>query len=348
MSRPAYSLSVVIPLYNGEGWIGRCIDHIAAAVHRAELDDVEVILVDDGSTDGGVAEARASASTAGPLPLQVISQPNLGRFRARLAGLQQAKGEYVLFIDTRVFLDENSLAYLAPLVAEPDAQVWTAHVEANTELSRIASFWQAIEHVAWRRYFTNPRRMSFGIDEFDYFPKGTTALFGPTALLLDAFESFRPTVADWRLANDDTAVLRWVAERVPINIAPDYRCLYNSRTTLPAFLRHSRHRGSVLIDGYLRRGTRFVVPIIVVLAATPVGIVWALRRPRQAVAAAVIGSVGAGAAARARGARSDDAKVLAVLAVPFGVSYLTGMWRGVITRVVALRSRTNEGDSCGS
>ena len=277
------------------------------------------------------------------LALDVISQPNLGRFRARLAGLERAKHDYVLFIDTRVFIEEGALAYLAPLLDEPGAQVWTAHVEANTELSRIAGFWQAIEHVAWRRYFAHPQRTSFGIDEFDYFPKGTTALLGPVALLLEAFESFRPTVADWRIANDDTAVLRWVAERVPINISPGYRALYNSRTSLPAFLRHSRHRGSVLIDGYLRPGTRFFVPIIAVLAATPIGIGWALRRPRRAVVVGMVGAASAGLGARARGARSDDATVLAVLALPFGVSYLIGMWRGVFERLLALRSGEVEG-----
>ena len=103
---------------------------------------------------------------------------------------------------------------------------------ANTELSPIAGFWQAIEHVAWRRYFQPPRTTSYGLDDFDYFPKGTTALVAPRQLLIDAFDAFVPTVSDWSKVNDDTAVLRWVAERTPINISPLYSCVYNSRTDL--------------------------------------------------------------------------------------------------------------------
>ena len=135
--------------------------------------------------------------------------------------------------------------------------------------THLPGFWQAIEHVAWRRYFREPRTMSYGIEAFDFYPKGTTALIAPTALLIEAFDAFDPTVGDWHKVNDDTAVLRWVAERTPINISPHYASTYNARTSLSAFLRHAEHRGTVLIDGYLRPGARFAGPIVGVLAATP-------------------------------------------------------------------------------
>lgn len=336
---PDVAVSVIIPVFNGQGWIGRCITHVVTAVQRAELGRAEVIVIDDGSQDATVAEAQAALQEHPGVELIVIEQPNSGRFAARRRGLEVAKFPHVLFIDTRVFLDPDALAFVVPFLSDPDRQVWTSHVEAVTDENPIAGFWQAIEHVAWRRYFRTPRTTSFGIDEFDYYPKGTTALLAPRDLLIEAFDSFDPTVGDWHKVNDDTAVLRWVAERTPINISPGYSSRYNARTDLVPFLKHAEHRGTVLIDGYLRSGTRFAAPIAGVLFATP-GIVWfTLRHPIRAAALALAGAIAAATGARALGARSHDAKVLGMYSVPFGVAYLAGMWRGFFLRFVWLRRR---------
>ena len=96
-------------------------------------------------------------------------------------------------------------------------------------------------------------------------------------------------------------MLRWVAERVPINISPGYASTYHARVDLASFLRHANHRGTVLIDGYLRPGTRFAVPIVIVLAASPVGAVLALRHPKVALGLAATGTVAAGVTVRALG-----------------------------------------------
>lgn len=334
-SSPA--LSAIIPVFNGEGWIGRCLQHLEAAVVAAGI-EAEVLLVDDGSTDATVAEASAALHD-GHVALHVISQSNAGRFAARRAGLGLALADTVLFIDTRVFIDRDALAFVMPKVSDPATSVWTSHVIAATEDNPIAGFWQAIEHVAWRRYFKQPRTMSYGIEDFDFFPKGTTALIAPRKLLIDAFDAFDPTVDDWHKVNDDTAVLRWVAERVPINISPEYRSTYNARTTLPAFLKHAEHRGTVLIDGYLRPGARFAGAIGIVLAMTPVGLWFFVRHPIRSVALAVAGSAAAAVASERLGARRHDSLVLGRYAVPFGAAYLLGMWRGVALRAMSWRRR---------
>ena len=338
------SLSIIIPVFNGEGWIGRCLAHLVAAIGVAELSSVEVLLIDDGSTDGTLAEAEAALLAATDVSLRTISQPNSGRFAARRLGLEQAKYEFVLFIDTRVFIAESALAFVAPRLNGADERVWTSHVEAATADNPIAGFWQAIEHMAWRRYFKQPRTMSFGIDEFDYFPKGTTALIAPKAMLIEAFDAFAPTVTDWHKVNDDTAVLRWVAERTPINISPHYASTYNARTNLISFVKHAEHRGTVLIDGYLRRGTRFAGPIVGVLVLTPAVVWFALRHPIRAAMLGAAGSVAAAAGARSLGVRKADARILGTLAVPFGVAYLTGMWRGVLLRLSWLKQRRGQTD----
>jgi glycosyltransferase involved in cell wall biosynthesis len=327
------SLTAIIPVFNGAGWIGQSVAHVDRAVGRARFGHAEIIVVDDGSTDATVAEVEALQTAT---PLRLLRQGNAGRFRAREAGLEVATGDFVLFVDTRVFLAEGALAYIEEYIDDPNSAVWTADVRLSTEGNYLGRFWRAIEHVAWRRYFRHPRRTSFGLDEFDYFPKGTTAFFCPRVLLLEAYKAFVPTVSDPSKINDDTALLRFVAARFPINIAPEYTCLYHARTTLGSFLRHANHRGSVLIDGYLRPGTRFAVPIAVVLALTPIVVALMILAPLFILAACLAGSVAAGLGAAALGADAQDAAVLGGLAVPFGVAYLLGMWRGFFLKLQQL------------
>jgi len=329
------SLSVVLPVFNGEGWIGRSLAKVDAAIAGFPFATAEILVVDDGSTDGTVSEVeRTSLRT----PLRVIRQQNQGRFLARKRGLAEATGDFLLFVDTRVFLDEEALAFVGPQLGDPASQVWTADVRAETRGNPIARFWKAIEHVAWRDYHNNPRHVRYGIDKFDFYPKGTTALLCPTALMRAAYDAFTPTVADSSKINDDTALLRFVAERQPINIAPGYGCTYHARSSLEAFVKHAHHRGSVLIDGYLHPGVRFAKAIVVVLAATPLGVVVAITWPGLALAAAGVGAIFAGVVAKAKGAETADAVVLAGLSIPFGVAYLGGMWKGVLSRLALRRA----------
>src|SRR4051794_24316301 len=139
----APSLSIIIPVLNGEGWIGRCISHIRAAIDAAAISQVEVLVIDDGSTDETVREASAALPESSGIVLKVFSQSNSGRFAARRLGLSHAIHEFVLFIDTRVFIDQDALAFVLPLLADPKQTVWTSHVEAATDGNPLAGFWQA-------------------------------------------------------------------------------------------------------------------------------------------------------------------------------------------------------------
>src|SRR5689334_12637249 len=92
------SLSVVIPVFNEENWITRCVDALVASAAHANW-PAEVIVVDDGSTDGTGQRLAELADRHG---ITVISQPNRGRFEARRAGLAKAGGQQVLLLDSRV------------------------------------------------------------------------------------------------------------------------------------------------------------------------------------------------------------------------------------------------------
>ena len=322
-------LSIVIPAFNSSGWITQCLEHLSAALKNAQISDAEVIVVDDGSTDGTGQEAQRFPG----LPIHLVSQENQGRFLARENGLAKCSGSHVLFLDTRVFLAETSLTFVLPFLNEANSSLWTAHVEANTTGNPIARFWRAIESIFWRRYMKNPTTTSFGLEDFDYYPKGTTALIAPAGLIREAITAFRPTVTDWRKVNDDTALLRYAAERTRIHISPQYACTYNARTNLKAFLHHANHRGSVLIDGYLRKGTRLNIPIWGVLLLAPIGLTLSLMFWELAVGALVLIPIALFVFVSILGINKIDAMVLAGLFWPFSISYLCGMYWGLWLKV---------------
>jgi glycosyltransferase involved in cell wall biosynthesis len=318
-------LTTVIPAYNAEGWIGRTLEHLRTALNNAGIADSQVIVVDDGSNDGTAAEANAVDGLA----LEVITTPNQGRFLARKTGLGSATGTHILFLDSRVFLQPASLNFVLPFLEQKETSLWTADVSPVTDGNPIARFWRAIETVFWRRYMRRPKTTSFGEDDFDYYPKGTTALIGPAELLRDAINDFVPTVDDWRKVNDDTALLRYAVKRSRINISPDYACIYNARTNLRAFMKHANHRGAVLIDGFLRPGTRLRIPISIVLAVAPLGLVLAFLQWKLAIATIIAAPLLVACACGALGAKFRDVVVLGVLFWPFSIAYLGGMYTGL-------------------
>lgn len=89
MAVPA--ISVIVPVYNGEKYIENCVQNI----RKQTLKDVEIIFVDDGSTDGTLEHLRRLESEA----VKVFTQKNTGAGGARNYGLPHATGDYVIFLD---------------------------------------------------------------------------------------------------------------------------------------------------------------------------------------------------------------------------------------------------------
>lgn len=94
--------SIIVPAYNVEQYLPKCIE----SVLTQSLQDFELILVDDGSTDQTSAICDQYQKTPA---IKVIHQPNAGLSAARNAGVQQASGEYLLFLDGDDFLEPNAL-----------------------------------------------------------------------------------------------------------------------------------------------------------------------------------------------------------------------------------------------
>ncbi len=88
-------LSVVIPIYNVERWLPACLDSVLAPA----CEDYEILAVNDGSTDRS-GEIAADYAARRPDRIRVISTPNGGLGHARNTGLEEARGDYLLFLDS--------------------------------------------------------------------------------------------------------------------------------------------------------------------------------------------------------------------------------------------------------
>lgn len=115
-------VSVVIPCYNAERYLARAVESVLAQTRPAD----EVIVVDDGSTDGSAALARGFGGT-----VRAVSQPNGGVAVARNQGLALARGRWVAFLDADDEWFPHKLErQVAALEASPDLR-WCA---CNAEL----------------------------------------------------------------------------------------------------------------------------------------------------------------------------------------------------------------------
>lgn len=98
--------SIIIPMYNSEKYIRRCLE----SVIDQEFNDYEVIVIDDGSTDETIE--IISKYVDSELNIELIQQNNAGVSAARNTALNYATGEYILFLDSDDYLIGNSMSRL--------------------------------------------------------------------------------------------------------------------------------------------------------------------------------------------------------------------------------------------
>jgi len=319
------TLSVVIPVRNEAAQLPATIDALIAELDGSGF-EAELVVVDDGSTDGSADAARAAAG--GRATLSIVHRGGEGRFVARRAGLEAATGELALLLDARVRLERGALGFLHERVAQGE-EVWNAHVHVDSE-SPFGVFWGLLAELAWRDYFDDPRTTSFGEDEFDRFPKGTTCFLAPRALLLSAFAAFETHYRNIKLANDDTPILRSIARRTRIGISPSFACTYAPRTTLGRFFRHAVHRGTVFLDGHGTPESRFFPIVAAFFPVSAALALAALRRPALVPASlAACGLVAAAYGVQA-GRSPREVLVLATVTPVYAVGHGLGMWRGLL------------------
>lgn len=110
-------VSVIIPVYNTSRYLRECLDSVAAQTHS----DLEVIIIDDGSTDDS-PEICAGAARHDHR-FRVIRQANAGQSAARNTGLDTASGDYVMFMDSDDIAHPSLVGRLLDMAQSTDAEI---------------------------------------------------------------------------------------------------------------------------------------------------------------------------------------------------------------------------------
>lgn len=112
-------LTFIVPLYNDEKYLSTCLDSIL----KTDLDksDYEVVVINDGSVDGGPAIAEDYAKRYDNF--RVYHQENQGLSVARNHGMQEAKGDYIWFVDSDDYVDATNISPILQMLDEKNIQV---------------------------------------------------------------------------------------------------------------------------------------------------------------------------------------------------------------------------------
>ena len=130
-------ISVIVPVYNVIEYLSRCIESILSQANQ----EIEVILINDGSTDGSAELCDKLAYS--DKRVQVVHQENTGPGGARNTGINTAKGEYLMFVDGDDFLLPEAFANVLEVLEEdsPDVisgnyLVWTPEMGLISQSSK--------------------------------------------------------------------------------------------------------------------------------------------------------------------------------------------------------------------
>ncbi len=105
-------ISVIVPVYNVEKYLDRCVESIVQQTYK----NLEIILVDDGSTDksGEICDHWATKDER----VKVLHQPNMGGGAARNAALDIAKGDFIAFVDSDDYIAPDMYEHLMTLIEQ--------------------------------------------------------------------------------------------------------------------------------------------------------------------------------------------------------------------------------------
>jgi CDP-glycerol glycerophosphotransferase len=220
LPRPARPrLSVVVPVYNVEDYLAECLDSVLGQPVR----DLEVVLVDDGSTDSSGAIARRYARRHRRVTL--VRQANAGLGAARNAGVRAARGEYLTFLDSDDTLPADAYsAMLATIEAsgsdlavgmlvrdEPGRRFPMPRMRRNHAVRRVGVRLDEMPQILADVFAVNKLfRRSFWDAAGLEFPEGTRYEDQPALtrafLEADRFDVLTETVYHWRIRHDGSSI----------------------------------------------------------------------------------------------------------------------------------------------
>ena len=171
-------LSIIVPIYNSEKYLERCIDSVLAQ----SFSEFELILVDDGSTDEslGICESYTQKDRR----IRVFRQANSGQAAARNVGFKNSRGKYIAFLDSDDYVKPQMYRILLDAMDETDADI-------------VKCGFDHIRDIHGFRY---------GENLFSYTDKDVIASFGPSPRVMNEKDYLRVVCTEYGWASPCNAV----------------------------------------------------------------------------------------------------------------------------------------------
>ena len=134
-------MSIIVPVYNTEKYIRRCINSLI----RQTLDEIKIILVNDGSADGSGTVCEEYAERDGRI--RVIHKENAGQGLARNDGLAEAEGRYVCFLDSDDYLEPNACEELYNLMESAGADMASFGYEIDNPQGKVVRVPKLLDNI---------------------------------------------------------------------------------------------------------------------------------------------------------------------------------------------------------
>ncbi len=167
------AISIIVPVYNSDEYLEESLNSFLAQ----DMDDYEILLVDDGSTDssGAICDAYAERFDR----VRVIHQENSGPGGARNTGMDAANSKYVLFCDSDDLLVENSLSKIYRLAEENELDMLNFSLRIFFEDPKLVSDWVYVSRLSADTYrvMTGEECLETVLPILEFYPVVTCRLY---------------------------------------------------------------------------------------------------------------------------------------------------------------------------
>jgi CDP-glycerol glycerophosphotransferase len=134
-----FKISVIVPVYNVKKYLSQCLENLIFQTHK----NIEIIIVDDGSTDNSEAIYNKYASQDRRI-VKIIKQENAGQSAARNKALLYAKGDYIHFMDSDDYIDLDYYEKMLKAAVSTDADMASSGIYLIEDLSCSVIFYQRV------------------------------------------------------------------------------------------------------------------------------------------------------------------------------------------------------------
>lgn len=253
-------VSIILPVYNGEETLDRCLQAILDIDYPAK--EYQLTVVNDGSKDKSleIMKSFIPKFKKKGVGIDIIDlKKNQGRVKARMAGAENAKNDNLLFIDHRCIAEKDILKSIKKKKYEPVV----GNLYQKKEGTLIDRFFYTFRYLLYKPYYGYQYpEVYINKKNFDNISKGTSPFFCQKKRFLDSLPENKNA---W--ASDDTLIFRIIVEKKEILKTSEVRCLYLERHAPKEFFKHLYERGPKFVDYYSNPKTKYFLSIPLLLLA---------------------------------------------------------------------------------